>query len=145
MHLFRYIPWLIKEIFVSGFHVATAAFNPSSAYRPMVVRYPLRVTTDWEIFWFSTSITATPSTLSLGLREPSEPGGPRILLVQDAFGGDPAEITRGLADMEERMQPKVKGIDHGVPGQGSAEELDPKFYDYTSPGWEPSAERKYAR
>lgn len=133
MHILKYIPWLIKEIFVSGFTVAYRALTPGLAFAPAVVRYPLRVTSDWDIFWFSTSITATPSTLSLGLREPSEPGGPRILLVQDAFGEDLAETVRGLADMEERLNPSVKGIDHGVPGHGSVEELADEYYDYTSP------------
>lgn len=133
MHAVVYALWLIKEIFAAGFRVAARALRPDIGFTPMVVRYPLRVTSDWEIFWFSTSITATPSTLSLGLREPSEPGGPRILLVQDAFGDDPAEITRGLASMEEHLAPHVRGIDHGVPGQGSATELPERFWDYTSP------------
>lgn len=140
MHVVTYIPWLIKEIIVTGFQVAFRAFSPGIGFSPLVVRYPLRVTSDWEIFWFSTSITATPSTLSLGLREPDQPGGPRILLVQDAFGDDPAAITRSLADMEERLCPRVADIDHGVPGQGSTRELAPEFFDYTSPA--PGADKK---
>ncbi|GAB3944420.1 monovalent cation/H+ antiporter subunit E [Corynebacterium tapiri] len=133
MHYFTYALWLIKEIFAAGWSVAIRAIRPDMGFSPIVVRYPLRVTSDWHIFWFSTSITATPSTLSLGLREPAGEGQPRILLVQDAFGVDPAETTRGLAEMEERLAPHVKGIDHGVPGQGSAEELDPSLYDFTRP------------
>ena len=133
MHILKYIPWLIKEIFAAGFNVAFSAMSPGLAFTPAVVRYPLRITNKWDIFWFSTSITATPSTLSLGLREPSDPGGPHILLVQDAFGSDLAETVRSLAEMEERLNPSVKGIDHGVPGHGSVEELAEEFYDYTSP------------
>lgn len=130
MHLFLYIPWWIKEIFVAGLQVAWAGFRPNAGYDPVVVRYPLRVTSEWQIFWFTTSITATPSTLSLGLREPQMPGDPRILLVQAAFGSSPTEVVEGLADMEARMAPHVRSIDHGVPGQGSAVELDPRFYAY---------------
>ncbi|GAB3696514.1 monovalent cation/H+ antiporter subunit E [Corynebacterium nasicanis] len=130
MHVLIYIPWLIKEIFVAGFQVAWAGFRPDAGYDPVVVRYPLRVRSEWQIFWFTTSITATPSTLSLGLRAPEHAGEPHILLVQAAFGADPADVVAGLADMEERMAPHVKSIDHGVPGQGSATALDPKFYEY---------------
>lgn len=130
MHVPLYILWLIKEIFVAGFQVAWAAFKPDAGYDPVVVRYPLRVTSDWQIFWLTTSITATPSTLSLGLREPGAVGGPRILLVQAAFGSDPSEVVAGLADMEARMAPHTRSIDHGVPGQGSAAALDPRFYEY---------------
>lgn len=120
MHAITYVLWLIKEIFAAGFGVVAKAFNPATGFKPVIVYYPLRVTSDRDLFWFSTSITATPSTLALGFREPAEPGEPRLLIVQDAFGGDPADIIAGLADMEERLQPKIKGIDHGVPGQGSA-------------------------
>lgn len=130
MHVLIYIPWLVKEIFVSGLQVAWAALRPDAGYDPVVVRYPLRVSTDWQIFWLTTSITATPSTLSLGLREPETPGQPRILLVQAAFGSDPADVVSGLADMEARMAPHVRGIDHGVPGQGQTAELHPRYYEY---------------
>jgi len=130
MHLLLYIPWWIKEIFVAGFQVAWAGFRPDAGYDPVVVRYPLRVTSEWEIFWFTTAITATPSTLSLGLREPAEEGQPRILLVQAAFGSDPAGVVADLADMEARLAPRVRDIDHGVPGQGPATSLDPRFYAY---------------
>lgn len=130
MHVIFYIPWLIKEIFVSGFTLAFASFKRDTGYRPVIVRYPLRVTSAWQIFWFSTSITATPGTLSLGLREPTREGNPRIVIVQAVMGADPAEVVAGLADMEQRMAPHVKEIDYGVPGQGEHAELDPAFYEY---------------
>ena len=130
MHLFVYIIWWIKEIFAAGFKVAWAGFRLDAGYDPVVVRYPLRVTSEWQIFWLTTSITATPSTLSLGLREPTRPGAPRILLVQAACGSNPTEVVAGIADMEARMAPHVRSIDHGAPGQGSATTLDPRFYAY---------------
>ncbi|AIG63481.1 cation:proton antiporter [Corynebacterium atypicum] len=130
MHVLVYIPWLIKEIFVSGFQLAWHAIKPQSGFDPVVVYYPLRVESQWELFWFSTSITVTPGTLSFGFREPKEPGAPRILLVQAVLGSDPADVVAGLADMEARLAPRVREIDHGVPGQGSAEELSEEFYSY---------------
>lgn len=126
-----YAFWLIKEIFVAGFSLAMESFKPKNNYHPVVVRYPLRVTSAWEIFWFTSSITATPGTLSLGLREPVREGLPRIVLVQAVMGDDPASIVADLADMEERLAPHVKGTDYGVPGQGPTTELAPTFYEYT--------------
>lgn len=131
MHLFRYIPWLIKEIFLAGFTLLVAAFSRDPKIDPVVIRYPLRVSSDWQLFWFSTSITMTPGTLSMGFREPTAPGEPRILLVQAAQGADPAEICAALADMEERLAPSVKTIDHGVPGQGSTPRTDTYHSPYT--------------
>ena len=130
VHAVVYALWLIKEIFVAGFSLAAESFKPQNNYRPVVVRYPLRVTSAWEIFWFTSSITATPGTLSLGLREPVAEGLPRIVLVQAVMGDDPASIMEDLADMEERLAPRVKGIDYGVPGQGPTKELAPTFYEY---------------
>lgn len=60
MHAVAYALWLIKEIFVAGFTLAMSAFKPDNEYHPVIIRYPLRVTSAWEIFWFTSSITATP-------------------------------------------------------------------------------------
>ncbi|MHA2787849.1 monovalent cation/H+ antiporter subunit E [Corynebacterium sp. S7] len=123
MHVFKYIFWIIKEIFVAGFTTAWAAFKRNSGLAPVVIYYPLRVTSEWEMFWFSTSVTATPSTLTLGFREPEIEGNPRIMIVQSAFGADPIDTIAGFADMEERLSPRVKEIP-----------LDPAevYYEYPS-------------
>ncbi|WP_293771305.1 monovalent cation/H+ antiporter subunit E [uncultured Corynebacterium sp.] len=125
-----YVPWLVKEILVAGVTLAAAAFKKDNGYHPVILRYPLRVTDAWDIFWFTSSITATPGTLSLGLREPIAEGLPRIVLVHAVQGDDPADVVASLADMEERLAPHVKDIDWGVPGQGPTEELDPAYYEY---------------
>ncbi|SQG63836.1 monovalent cation/H+ antiporter subunit E [Corynebacterium renale] len=114
MHVIGYALWLIKEIFVAGFGLAfTAVFRPGNI-DPCVVRYPLRVTSDWQLYWFSSSITVTPGTLSLGFREPTEPGGPRYLLVQAVEGSDPAAVVESLADMEARLAPSVRDVPVGA-------------------------------
>ncbi|WP_296131390.1 monovalent cation/H+ antiporter subunit E [uncultured Corynebacterium sp.] len=130
LHAVVYALWLIKEIFVAGFTLALESFKPRNNYHPVVLRYPLRVSSAWEIFWFTSSITATPGTLSMGLREPVREGLPRIVLVQAVMGDDPASIMADLADMEERLAPHVKGTDYGVPGQGPTTELAETFYEY---------------
>lgn len=130
MSVAAYVPWLIKEIFVSGASLALDAFKKDPGYKPLIIRYPLRITTAWELFWFTSSITATPGTLSVGLREPTREGNPRIVIVQAVQGSDPSDVCASLADMEERLAPHVKGIDYGVPGQGPTKVLDPAFYEY---------------
>ncbi|SES06049.1 monovalent cation/H+ antiporter subunit E [Corynebacterium cystitidis] len=110
MHVISYIFWLIKEIFVAGFGAAWKGLKPTNELNPVVIYYPLRVTGEWEIFWFASSVTATPTTLSLGLREPVNEGEPRILIVQSAFGSDPVSDIESFADMEERLAPGVKDI-----------------------------------
>lgn len=107
LHGIRYFPWIVKEIMVAGFSTALAAFRADSGLQPIVIYYPLRVDREWELFWFSTSVTATPSTLAMGFRDTGA-GKPRIMLVQAAFGSNPEDVIAGLADMEEHVAPGVK-------------------------------------
>lgn len=107
LHAIGYFFWIVKEILVSGFSTAATAFKRDPGLEPVVIYYPLRLTGEWELFWFSTSITATPSTLAMGFREPAVEGGPRILLVQSAFGRDVHDVIEGLIDMEEHVSPAV--------------------------------------
>ena len=107
LHGIRYFFWIVKEIIVVGFSTAFAALRPNSGIDPIIVYYPLRIDGDWELFWFSTSVTATPSTLSFGFRD-NIPGKPQVMLVQAAFGSNPEDIVAGLADMEEHVAPRVK-------------------------------------
>ncbi|GAV96033.1 monovalent cation/H+ antiporter subunit E [Corynebacterium glutamicum] len=132
LNALKFIPWLIGQIFLSGFSVITAAVKKDTGFNPVVIRYPLRVTTDFQIAALSTCITATPSTLSLGLREPRKPGHPTILLIQAVFGSDPVEVFESIADMEQRLVPSVASIDHGVPGQGPYKEIRPGDAEWPS-------------
>lgn len=132
LHTLKFIPWLIGQIFIAGFDVIKAAVKKDTGFNPVVIRYPLRVTTDFQIAALSTCITMTPATLSLGLREPRNPGDPTILLIQAVFGADPVEVFESIADMEERMAPHVKGIDHGVPGQGPHKDIRPGDAEWPS-------------
>ena len=85
LHGIGYFFWIVKEIIIAGFSTAFAALRPNSGIDPIIIYYPLRIDGDWELFWFSTSITATPSTLSFGFRE-NVGDKPRVMLVQAAFG-----------------------------------------------------------
>lgn len=107
LHGIGYFFWIVKEIIVAGFSTAFAALRPNSGIDPVIIYYPLRIDGDWELFWFSTSVTATPSTLAFGFRE-NVGDKPRVMLVQAAFGSNPEEIVAGLADMEEHIAPRVK-------------------------------------
>ncbi|AKK02148.1 monovalent cation/H+ antiporter subunit E [Corynebacterium epidermidicanis] len=120
MHLLKFIPWLIGQIFVGGVVIVRDSFSPGNAMQPVIVSYPLRVTSERDIFWFSTCITITPGTLSLGLRDDR-------LLVHAVYGADPGEVLAGLADMEERLVPSIRDIDRGAPGQGPGNPLHSTF------------------
>ena len=109
-HALGYGAWIIKEIFAAGVSTSIAAFKPDPGMRPIIIFYPLRVTSDWERFWFSTSITATPGTMSIGFRHDPDGTEQKILIVQAVFGEDPVGLVEDLMDMEERVSPRVKDI-----------------------------------
>ncbi|SDS61516.1 monovalent cation/H+ antiporter subunit E [Corynebacterium timonense] len=119
-HALGYGAWLIKEIFSAGTAASIAAFRPHSGLHPIIIFYPLRVTSDWERFWLSTSITATPGTMSIGFRRGSGGSEQTYLLVQAAFGEDPTAQIEGLIDMEQRLSPHV-----------AATPLDPASVEWT--------------
>ncbi|WP_342318868.1 monovalent cation/H+ antiporter subunit E [Corynebacterium mayonis] len=138
-HAVGYSAWIIKEIFAAGMSASVAAFKPNPRMRPIIITYPLRLSTDWQRFWFSTSITATPGTLSLGFRHDPEGTDLKYLLVQAVFGEDPIKQIQGLKEMEEKVCPAVASIP-----------LDPEevaWYEYhdtgsdTDPDYVPAAER----
>lgn len=106
-HALGYGAWLIKEIFSAGTTAAIAAFSPDSGLHPIVIVYPLRVTTEWQRFWLSTSITATPGTMSIGFRRDPAGSERMYLLVQAAFGKDPIAQIEGIMDMEQRLCPSA--------------------------------------
>jgi len=120
-HALGYGAWITKEIFSAGVSTSLAAFKPQSGMHPIIIFYPLRVTSDWERFWFSTSITATPGTMSIGFRHDPSGADRKILLVQAVFGEDPVGQIEELIDMEQRVAPRVASIP-----------LDPE-----SVGWRP--------
>lgn len=127
IHAVKYTAWLLTQVFIGAMIICRDVLRRKPRFDPVVVAYPLRVTTDQELAMFSTSVTMTPGTLSLGFRNPVEEGGPRILLVQAVYGSDPSEVLAGLADMEERLAPHVADIDHGAPGQGVGNPLRSTF------------------
>lgn len=126
-HTIGYTLWLLGQVILGAVAISRDMLRRRSHIEPVVVFYPLRITAPWQIFWLSTSVTMTPGTLSCGLRTvttdhdtPGEAGTPQtMLIVQAVYGADPAEVLAGVADMEERLVPRVKDIDLGAPGQGS--------------------------
>lgn len=103
-----YLFWLIGQIFSAGWVIITDTLTGSKKVDPCVVHYPLRVQSDFLITAFAASITVTPGTMSVSLHE--EADGQRYLSVHAVHGSDPAGVLDSLADMEEKLSPKVKAI-----------------------------------
>jgi len=62
-----YIPWLIKEIFKSGFHMTYLVFHPRmlDLIEPHIVRFRSKLKSDLALVTFANSITLTPGTITV--------------------------------------------------------------------------------
>ncbi len=64
-----YGPWLAKEILMSNLHVARVVLTPSLPIHPKIVRVQTTQHTDLGRVIYANSITITPGTISLDLRD----------------------------------------------------------------------------
>ena len=64
-----YLPWLVKEIVVSNLHVAKIILSPDMPIRPRVLKVKCTQNSDMAKVVYANSITLTPGTVTLDLRE----------------------------------------------------------------------------
>lgn len=63
-----YLPWLLWEILKSNLHVARVVLSPGLPIQPKLVRVKASQKTAFGQVLYANSITATPGTISLDLR-----------------------------------------------------------------------------
>lgn len=64
-----YFPWLFLEIIKSNLHVARIILTPALPIRPHLIRVPASQQTEVGRVIYANSITLTPGTISLDLRD----------------------------------------------------------------------------
>lgn len=60
-----YLPWLLKETFISNVHVAKLILNPALPIRPALVHFRASQKTDLGRALYANSITLTPGTVTI--------------------------------------------------------------------------------
>ena len=68
LRVISYLPWLILEIIKSNLHVARIILSPSLPISPRLVRTKASQTTDLGQVIYANSITLTPGTITLDVR-----------------------------------------------------------------------------
>jgi len=64
-----YIPWLIREIVMSNFHVAYLALSPKMPIDPKVITFRTKLESDISWVTLANSITLTPGTITMDIEE----------------------------------------------------------------------------
>lgn len=136
IHAAVYSTWLVTQIIKESLIMAKDTFTTGRNIAPVILYYPLRITSEWDIAALIASITMTPGTLALGITGPKEvdndaeagkfnprdaaatgprefrthglPRVQRFLAVHAMYGADPQELIHSLAIMEAKLAPEVK-------------------------------------
>ncbi len=64
-----YIPWLIYQIILANIHVAYLALNPKMPIDPQIIRFKTKLESDISWVTLANSITLTPGTITVDIRE----------------------------------------------------------------------------
>jgi len=62
-----YVPWLLYQIIVSNFHVASLALRPGMPISPRIIRFRSKLESDISYVTLANSITLTPGTVTLDI------------------------------------------------------------------------------
>jgi len=69
LRLPRYLPFLLKEIWLSNLHVAGLILNPKLPIQPQTLRYQAQQKTESGLAVHGNSITLTPGTISVDIKD----------------------------------------------------------------------------
>ncbi len=71
LRFLRYLPWLFYQIVLANLYVAYLALHPKSYQKidPHVVRFKVKLKTDMAVTTFANSITLTPGTITLLVKD----------------------------------------------------------------------------
>ena len=64
-----YIPWLLRQIMMSNIHVASLVLRPRMPIRPQVLTFRTKLETDISCVTLANSITLTPGTITMDIKE----------------------------------------------------------------------------
>ncbi len=64
-----YIPWLFEQIVLANIHVASLVIRPKMPIDPKVVTFKSKLETDISLITLANSITLTPGTITMDIRD----------------------------------------------------------------------------
>lgn len=97
--------YFVKELVLSSVRVARDALSPHPDLHPGIVRMPLDLKTDVQIFLVANLITLTPGTLTLDVAPDRS-----FLVIHSIYARDPEALIAELKSGMEHRVGKVFGI-----------------------------------
>jgi Multisubunit Na+/H+ antiporter, MnhE subunit len=102
----RLVIFFIQELVISSVRVAWDVITPTDLSRPKVIRMPLDVESELEVFLVANLISLTPGTLTLDVDEVN-----RQLIIHAMFADDEDALIKELKD---GMEYQVKHVFEGI-------------------------------
>lgn len=65
----KYIPWLLEQIVLANIHVASLVLRPKMPISPQIMTFKTKLETDISSVTLANSITLTPGTITVDIRE----------------------------------------------------------------------------
>lgn len=65
----NYIPWLLKQILLANIHVASLVLRPRMPINPQILTFKTKLETDISCVTLANSITLTPGTITVDIRD----------------------------------------------------------------------------
>jgi len=65
----KYIPWLLGQILIANMHVAALVLRPKMPINPRIMRFKTKLETDISKVTLANSITLTPGTITIDIRD----------------------------------------------------------------------------
>ncbi len=64
-----YLPWLMYQIYLANVHVVSLVLSPKMPIDPKIIRFKTKFTGDLVLVTLANSITLTPGTITVDIRE----------------------------------------------------------------------------
>ncbi len=64
-----YLPWLIYQIYLANVHVVYLVWHPGMPIDPEIIRFKTKLRSDLALVTLANSITLTPGTITLDIRD----------------------------------------------------------------------------
>lgn len=105
LRVIQYVAVVCYDIVVANLQLAALILGPASRLRPMFVRVPLDLRTDFAVTVLASTVTLTPGTVSVDIED--DAGGRRRLVVHALRCTDPAALVHSVKERYERRLKEI--------------------------------------
>lgn len=107
LRVIQYVTIVCYDVVVANLQLAALILGPTSRLRPMFVRVPLDLRSDFAVVLLASTVTLTPGTVSVDIEGDSTAG--RWLVVHVLRCLDEKALVRSIKDRYERRLQEILG------------------------------------